>query len=169
MIYTFGKTRISTCSSAEIQQEIQKESQKYVRHAKRDGQPLTPKDNQVPQKILAYYAEADKLSEEKIRLTERIEELITRTRARLDHDLAKVLRLQGDDVPQGMHSYSSFGRAATQQIQESLRAASISLPEAVPIAPVAAASTPPSAPPPTKRLLSLAFCLALANDISIRS
>jgi len=84
-------------------------------------------------------------------LAERIDELLARTRARLDHDLAKVLRLQGDDIPQSASSYTGFGRSAAHHIQESLRSTSISLPEAVPIAPVAAASTPPSAPPPTKR------------------
>ncbi|KZV62469.1 hypothetical protein PENSPDRAFT_591385 [Peniophora sp. CONT] len=140
----------------EIYAEIQKDGQKYVRHSKRDGTPMSAKDGQIPDKVQKLFVEADKLCEEKIKLAERIDALIARTRARLDHDLIKVLKLQGEEVPPSLSSssYVSTSRSAAQAINESFRAASITLPEALPMTPVAAAGSPASAPPPKRRKIT---------------
>ncbi|KAI0036470.1 hypothetical protein K488DRAFT_75992 [Vararia minispora EC-137] len=138
----------------EIQQDIQKESQKYVRHSKREGTPMTPRDAQIPQKIEEYFRLAEKITDEKIELAQRINALITRTRARLDHDLARVLEISGEESLRPSSTYVNTTRSAAQLIQDQLRAASISLPEAVPITPVTTtASAPPAAPPPKRRKL----------------
>ena len=118
----------------ELQQEIQKDGGKYVRHSlKNPGQPLAPKDSAIPQGIAASYAEIDKLAAEKIALAERLVSLIQRARARLDHDLSKVLVLQGEPAPEIQTSYS-FGQGSrnpAERITESLRNA-IAIPEASP-------------------------------------
>lgn len=49
-----------------------------------------------PARISVAYAEIDSLANEKIALAQRIIDLLTRTRARLDSDLAKVRLLQGE-------------------------------------------------------------------------
>ena len=125
----------------ELQQEIQKEGGKYVRHSlKNPGQPLAPKDSGIPQSIATFYAEIDKLAAEKIALAERLVSLIQRARARLDHDLTKVLVLQGEPAPEIQTSYS-FGqglRNPAERITESLRNA-IAIPEASPAPPASAA------------------------------
>lgn len=66
-------------------------------------------------------------------LSQRIVELINRARARLDHDLSKVLILQGDtpevlgglgSSPSNLSGHNSFtlgGRNPVNQINESLR------------------------------------------------
>jgi len=95
--------------SQDLQQEIQKEASKYIRHTLRSVQaqsqngtslpspiPTKEKDAQLPAKIQASYAEIDKLAAEKLEIAQRVVELITRARARLDHDLSKVLVLQGE-------------------------------------------------------------------------
>lgn len=95
--------------------------------------PVPPKDAQLPAKIQASYAEIDRLAVEKLELAQRIVDLIARARARLDHDLSKVLVLQGEtpDVASGLSSahgslsgHGSFtlgGRNPVNQINESLR------------------------------------------------
>jgi hypothetical protein len=129
----------------DIQQEIQKEASKYIRHTLRNVQaqaqngtsvpspiPTKEKDALLPAKIQTSYAEIDKLAVEKLELAQRIVELITRARARLDYDLSKVLILQGDppDVvglggsSSGLSGHGSFtlgGRNPVNQINESLR------------------------------------------------
>jgi hypothetical protein len=132
--------------SQDIQQEVQKEASKYIRHTLRNvqaqsqsGTPLTSpiptkeKDAQLPAKIQASYAEIDKLAAEKLELAQRIVELITRARARLDYDLSKVLVLQGEtpDAVNGLGishgslsghgSFTLGGRNPVNQINESLR------------------------------------------------
>lgn len=152
----------------EIYAEIQKDSQKYVRHSKRDGTPMSAKDGQIPDKVQKLFVEADKLSEEKIKLAERIDALIARTRARLDHDLIKVLKLQGEDVPPSLSSssYVSTSRSAAQAINESFRAASITLPEALPVTPIVAASPSASAPAPKRAFISSHLHSDVCIDIS---
>jgi chromatin modification-related protein YNG2 len=130
----------------DIQLEIQKEASKYIRHTLRNVQaqsqsgtplpspiPTKEKDAQLPAKIQASYAEIDKLADEKLELSQRIVELINRARARLDHDLSKVLILQGDtpevlgglgSSPSNLSGHNSFtlgGRNPVNQINESLR------------------------------------------------
>lgn len=127
----------------DIQQEIQKEASKYIRHTLRNVQAQSQnssslpspvitkeKDAQLPAKIQSSYADIDKLAAEKLELAQRVVELITRARARLDHDLGKVLVLQGD-TPElvigmgGSHgghgSFTLGGRNPVNQINESLR------------------------------------------------
>ncbi|EEB88073.1 hypothetical protein MPER_14300, partial [Moniliophthora perniciosa FA553] len=53
------------------------------------------------------YAEIEQLANEKIAISQRIIELISRTSARLDVDLNKVRQLQGDTHP--VESYSAKG------------------------------------------------------------
>jgi hypothetical protein len=128
--------------SQDIQQEIQREGSKYIRHTLRNVQaqsqngaslssPVATKDKdaQLPARIQASYAEVDKLAAEKLELAQRVVELITRARARLEHDLGKVLVLQGDtpELASGMggsHGHGSFtlgSRNPVSQINESLR------------------------------------------------
>ncbi|KAJ3487733.1 hypothetical protein NLI96_g3348 [Meripilus lineatus] len=131
--------------------EINKEAAKYIRHSNRTatnnpGQELSTKDLAIPQTIKGHYAEIDKLSNEKIQLAERIEQLVNRARARLDHDLNKVLLLQGEieaPIQGGTYFSSSSSRNPVAQTTEALRTA-IAIPEPVTLTPVG------SAPPPTK-------------------
>jgi len=103
----------------DLQQEIQKETAKYIRHSLRNGTaPVSTKDGQIPQKIKDDYAEVDVLADDKFRLTQRIIDLIARARARLDYDLSKVLVLQGDLDPSQQGSYVMTGRNPVQQINE---------------------------------------------------
>lgn len=100
----------------ELQESINKESSRYLRHSLRSANPssaptpnssgvgsssgsFTVKDEQIPDRVQHDYDELEKLANEKIRLTEKLNSLIARTRARLDHDLKKVLILQGDLDP----------------------------------------------------------------------
>ncbi|KAH9844375.1 uncharacterized protein C8Q71DRAFT_42128 [Rhodofomes roseus] len=146
----------------ELQQEIQKDGGKYVRHSlKNPGQPLGAKDGAIPQNIAAQYAEIDQLASEKIALAERMVQLIQRARARLDHDLSKVLVLQGEPAPEIQTSYS-FGQGSrnpAERINESLRNA-IAIPEAPPAPSVSAA------PPQKKRRIAAA---ASAGSIKLPS
>ncbi|KAG6832333.1 hypothetical protein H0H87_001974 [Tephrocybe sp. NHM501043] len=91
----------------DLQQEIDKDAAKYIRHSIRASTSVpsspssrapSPKSTAIPAKIEAAYAEIDQLSEEKIVLAQTLIDLITRTRARLDSDLAKVRILQGESV-----------------------------------------------------------------------
>lgn len=94
---------------------INKDSGKYIRHSLRstnsnastptpngNGSSLgafTAKDEQTPDKVKHDYAEIDRLTVDKVRLCEKLNALIARVRVRLDHDLKKVLILQGDLDP----------------------------------------------------------------------
>jgi len=121
--------------------------------------PTKEKDAQLPAKIQASYAEIDKLAAEKLELSQRVVELITRARARLDHDLSKVLILQGEtpeimnglgNSPSSLGGHNSFtlgGRNPVNHINESLRnaiAGSTGLsglgPDVLPLSPVAQAA-----------------------------
>ncbi|KAG5647249.1 hypothetical protein DXG03_000784 [Asterophora parasitica] len=90
---------------SELQQDIDKDSAKYIRHSIRSSVPSSPssrapspKSTALPAKIEAAYAEINQLSTEKVILSQTLIDLITRTRARLDSDLAKVRILQGETV-----------------------------------------------------------------------
>ncbi|KAI0267653.1 hypothetical protein BC834DRAFT_968593 [Gloeopeniophorella convolvens] len=117
--------------SQELQQEISKETSKYIRHSLRSGaSPLSTKDEQLPQKVVQNYAEIDQLAQEKIKLAERLGVLIQRARTRLDYDLRRVLILQGEDP--GQSNFVSTTRNPIQQVSESLR---LAMAEASPIVP----------------------------------
>lgn len=120
----------------ELQQEINKETSRYIRHSLRSGAtPLSSKDEQIPQKIDQSFAEAEKLSQEKIQLAERLGGLIQRARTRLDYDLRRVLILQGDDP--GQPAFVSTSRNPVQEMNDNLRLA------------IAAEASPVASPPPT--------------------
>ncbi|KAJ6626837.1 hypothetical protein B0H10DRAFT_1996778 [Mycena sp. CBHHK59/15] len=94
----------------ELQQEIDRDSAKYIRHATKTNasssssvspspaasRAPSPKSMHLPAKISAAYAEINELSTDKCLLAQRIIELVARTRARLDADLTKVRVLQGE-------------------------------------------------------------------------
>ncbi|TCD63483.1 Histone acetyltransferase complex subunit [Steccherinum ochraceum] len=97
----------------ELQQEITRESAKYMRHSLRasgaPAQTLSQKDLSIPQLVRAHHAEIDQLSDEKIALAERIVRLIARAQVRLDADVQKVMVLQGEEpvVPQTASFYNA--------------------------------------------------------------
>ena len=93
--------------------------------------------------MTALYAELDGLAAEKIALAERLVKLFERAMARLEHDLHKILKLQGDEpgLPPTQHFLSAVESTA-QQLQTSLRAASAAVAE-VPAPPPPAAAAPP--------------------------
>ncbi|KAF8898746.1 hypothetical protein BD779DRAFT_1485362 [Infundibulicybe gibba] len=126
----------------ELQQEIDKDSARYIRHSIRASAASTPspssrapspKSMLLPAKISESYAQIDNLISEKCILAQRLIDLISMTRARLDADLAKVRILQGDVVETlssyspgpgpgtPADSYATLGRNPTLQITESLR------------------------------------------------
>ncbi|PCH40944.1 hypothetical protein WOLCODRAFT_24379 [Wolfiporia cocos MD-104 SS10] len=134
----------------ELQQEIQRESSKYIRHSLKSapGQALSARDAAIPDSVAGYYTEMDQLAAEKVALAERMVQLVARARARLNHDLDRVLALQGEADPAlqgGLFAPSARAAASVvDRVNESLRSA-IAIPEAVP--------APPAAPPqpPTKK------------------
>lgn len=106
-------------------QDIAKESAKYIRHSSRGGS-LSPKDASIPQTVKETYENIEQLADEKLVLAQRVVDLITRARARLDHDLSKVLIQQGDDPGAAsqptLSSISTLPkRHAVQEIRESVR------------------------------------------------
>ncbi|KAJ7462786.1 hypothetical protein B0H11DRAFT_2054324 [Mycena galericulata] len=174
----------------EIQQEIDRDSSRYIRHSLRASNSASssssvspspaasrapsPKSMLLPAKINAAYAEINEISAEKIQLAQRIIDLVSRTRARLDADLTKVRVLQGEIPDQSITArtrapsvsntplleaevYSGASRNPASQISESLRTAlagSASMPDMrqqIPIPPVLPASASMSAGPPQKK------------------
>jgi chromatin modification-related protein YNG2 len=113
----------------ELQQEIDRDGARYIRHSRRasststpmpmttmstpSGKSSTPVPDSpssraesatpgsgtpvpIPAKISASYTEIQELAAEKVALAEKLIELITRTRAKLDVDISKVRLLQGE-------------------------------------------------------------------------
>ena len=100
----------------ELQHDIAKDESKYIKSALKQGSisfppsftsgqnnsrtasPAATSNSKahLPARISGAYAEIDSLSNEKIALVQRIIDLLTRTRARLDSDFAKVRLLQGE-------------------------------------------------------------------------
>ncbi|CCL98241.1 uncharacterized protein FIBRA_00235 [Fibroporia radiculosa] len=159
-----GISSYGTLERSQLQQEVQKETSRYIRHSTKLGAgtttptPLSAKDSALPQTISAHYAEIDQLAGEKEALARRLVQLIERARARLDHDLNKVLVLQGDLDPaaqvvlSGVAAVGGGTRNAAEKINESLRNA-IAIPEA----PIVSVVSP--APPPTKSACWSVFVL----------
>ncbi|TFK43877.1 hypothetical protein BDQ12DRAFT_702837 [Crucibulum laeve] len=102
-----------------LQQEIAKDQSRYIKHSLKSipapspsskNSDVTPAPTLIgngpkphlPGRISAAYAEIDKLSEQKMTLAQRIIELISRTRARLDSDLTRVRVLQGESPDEAL-------------------------------------------------------------------
>lgn len=110
----------------------------------------------LPARIAASFAEMDQLSDEKVALAQRVIELLTRTKARLDASLARVRVLQGEPEETRARSspYSSRrlpvysygggleGLSPAQQISDNLRTAhaTSSAGEVLALAPILPAS-----------------------------
>ncbi|KAH9899585.1 hypothetical protein C8Q73DRAFT_680404 [Cubamyces lactineus] len=128
----------------ELTDEIRKETQKYFRHsAKNAGQALSGKDAAIPDAVNTLYAEVDALAAEKVALSERLVRLLERAMSRLNHDIQRILKLQGDDpgLPATQHFLGSAD-STVQQLQANLRTAAAAVDS--PSASISAA------PPPQK-------------------
>ncbi|KAJ3722157.1 hypothetical protein DFJ43DRAFT_1093352 [Lentinula guzmanii] len=100
--------RHKDCRVQELQQQIDYESVRWIKHNLRGNTPsqeFSPSPSpsptskstiNIPHKIQHSYAEIEKLSNEKMALAEKITNLLTRTRNRLDSDINKVRVLQGE-------------------------------------------------------------------------
>ncbi|KAJ6519426.1 hypothetical protein C8R45DRAFT_951445 [Mycena sanguinolenta] len=99
----------------DLQADIDRDSSRYIRHSLKASNSASsssasvspspaasrapsPKSMLLPAKISAAYAEINTLSAEKCALAQRIIDLVSRTRARLDADLTKVRVLQGETL-----------------------------------------------------------------------
>ena len=116
---------------SELQQEIDKDSAKYIRHSRQGSSastsppspssPTTSPITPIPVKISASYAEIQELASEKCALAQQLIELLSKTRARLDIDIVKVKMLQGEspDTPTVVATRSGGARplAATPTLE----------------------------------------------------
>ena len=120
-------TTVVTHSSSELQQEAAKEASRYIRHSGRStpSAPPNPKDMAIHEVIKDYYAQIEQLADEKLVLAQRVIDLISRARARLDHDLSRVLLQQGEDPTVATISAASTvsvsRRSTVQELKETLR------------------------------------------------
>lgn len=126
----------------ELQQEIARDSHKFIRHALRTDFDPIAKDKLSPpptERITQAQKTLSVIADEKIALAERIVELLSRKRSRLDYDLGRVLVLQGEPDPVAVvagaaplmsagaggasagSGYVLGGRNPAAQINESLR------------------------------------------------
>ncbi|KAF8800528.1 hypothetical protein BYT27DRAFT_6833664 [Phlegmacium glaucopus] len=166
--------------AVELQEEIDKDSAKYIRHSRRASSasttPPSPssrttssKSIPIPTRISASYAEIEELAAEKCALAQRLIELISRTRARLDIDIVKVKLLQGESpetptvatrasrplvATPTLENFGAIGRNPALAISESLRNALALTPTADPQVSAPATPTPSSAPATKKRRLN---------------
>jgi hypothetical protein len=113
-------------SPPELQQEVAKEASRYIRHSGRStpSAPPNPKDAAIQETIKEHYAQIEELADEKLVLAQRVVDLISRARAKLDHDLSKVLVQQGEDPHVTIPPPSSVSvprRNVLQEIKETLR------------------------------------------------
>ncbi|KAF5332130.1 hypothetical protein D9611_008092 [Ephemerocybe angulata] len=142
----------------ELQQEIDKDSTKYIRHSLKAGAPgsIPPspsaKAAAIPGKISAAYAEIQTLCEEKEKLARTLVALVERTRTRLDIELTKVRALQGEPpdyagvIPKplvGLSGVIDSMKTPVFAMTESLKNALAG----TPLAPVETKMVFPSAPP----------------------
>ncbi|GJE94728.1 hypothetical protein PsYK624_108990 [Phanerochaete sordida] len=147
--FLLSEMKVKDARAQELQNEIQKEGAKYIRHSLRapPGQALSAKDTAIPSVVSAHYAEIEQLAYEKEQLARRVVQLVGRAQARLERDLGKMLHLQGEPPvePAPALYYYGASRNPVAQLNESLRSA-IALPEA-PASPV----PPAQAGPPQKK------------------
>ncbi|KAN0097205.1 hypothetical protein V8E55_001651 [Tylopilus felleus] len=101
--FLLQELRTKETQSQEIQQEIAKDSHKFIRHALRTDFEAIGKDKPSPPPPTEKIKQAQKtlclIADEKIVIAERIVELLSRKRSRLDYDLGRVLLLQGEPDP----------------------------------------------------------------------
>ncbi|KAI0650469.1 hypothetical protein C8Q79DRAFT_901818 [Trametes meyenii] len=124
--------------------DIRKETQKYFRHSSKNaGQALSGKDAAIPDAVNTLYAEVDALAAEKTALAARLVRIFERALSRLNHDIQRILKLQGDDpgLPATQQFLSSV-ESTVQHIQTNLRTATAAIES--PSASISAA------PPPQK-------------------
>ncbi|KAF9478668.1 hypothetical protein BDN70DRAFT_835664 [Pholiota conissans] len=118
--------------SLELQQDIARDQLRYIKASLKQGStPSTPSSigdqrtasppanskAHLPARIAAAYAEIDALSNDKVVLAQRIIDLLSRTRARLDSDLIKVRVLQGEPPEEVRASAASYLNAAPPQLR----------------------------------------------------
>jgi len=111
----------------------------------------------IPNKISASYTEIHELAAEKCALAERLIEIITRTRAKLDVDIAKVRLLQGDP-PELV--------AAQASATANMKPAGLVALSSVPLTPVGSIAAEPFGAPGRNPALAISESLriALANQ-----
>ncbi|KAG1752458.1 uncharacterized protein EDB91DRAFT_1243224 [Suillus paluster] len=144
--FLLQELRSKETDSQEIQNDLAKEAHKYMRHSLRsEGTDPSKEKDRTPlapptEKLKDAQEKLSVLSDEKIALASRIVELLSRKRARLEHDLGRVLVLQGETDPaavfagatastpvsvsglgSGTAGYVLGGRNPVAQINESLR------------------------------------------------
>ncbi|KAI9068440.1 hypothetical protein FKP32DRAFT_1561604 [Trametes sanguinea] len=109
----------------ELTDEIRKETQKYYRHSSKNaGQALSGKDAAIPDTVAKLYAEVDALAAEKIMLSERLVRIFERAMARLNHDIQRILKLQGDETPlPATQHFLSTVDSTVKQLQTGMRTA----------------------------------------------
>ncbi|KAF9786294.1 hypothetical protein BJ322DRAFT_1058736 [Thelephora terrestris] len=126
---TFLLTEIQNIDirSQELQQEVAKDASRYIRHSGRStpSAPPNPKDMAIQETIKEHYAQIEQLADEKLVLAQRVIDLISRARAKLDHELSRVLVQQGEDpTAASISAPSSISvprRGTFQEIKEALR------------------------------------------------
>lgn len=177
-------------SYVELQQDIAKDQAKYIKYSLRQD-PAVPSPAQIgsklngaagdapgeapqvstqnrpvpkahlPARIAASYVEIDALSNEKVALAQRMIDLITRTRARVDANLAHVQVLQGESVPTPYNARRPEGMSGSLnsvvQSGEGVRALTTRTGSADSIVP----STPPATVPGLPYNKSASDCLKI--------
>ncbi|KIO12506.1 hypothetical protein M404DRAFT_12729 [Pisolithus tinctorius Marx 270] len=141
--FLLQELRAKETQSQELQQEITRDSHKYIRHVLRSDSDSSSKDKALTpptEKIKSAQKTLEQLADEKVAIAERIVNMLTRKRSRLDYDLARVLALQGEPDPAAIvagaaqpilssgtsisatgSGYILGGRNPAAQINESLR------------------------------------------------
>ncbi|KAF9498720.1 hypothetical protein BDN71DRAFT_1443133 [Pleurotus eryngii] len=185
----------------EIQQELSRDQARLIRHSLRHPSPSantpgsvsatsptvdspvgqTPTGTNgssrllIPSKVESAYAELNQLADEKIALSQRIIEVLARSRARLDFDLAKVRALQGESEIPNTRSYQPYSGASTPlpivdsitpsappSLGENLRN-SLLAPDVLPLSPAATAAAMGSVP--KKRRVAVTSSIKLPSPI----
>ncbi|KAF7432776.1 Histone acetyltransferase complex subunit [Pleurotus ostreatus] len=185
----------------EIQQELSRDQARFIRHSLRHPSPSantpgsvsatsptvdspvgqTPTGTNgssrllIPSKVEDAYKELNQLADEKIALSQRIIEVLARSRARLDFDLAKVRALQGESEIPNTRSYQPYSGASTPlpivdsitlsappSLGENLRN-SLLAPDVLPLSPAATAAAMGSVP--KKRRITVTNSIKLPSPI----
>ncbi|PAV21020.1 4 histone acetyltransferase complex component yng2 [Pyrrhoderma noxium] len=113
--YLLAEIRHKETRAQEIQAEIQKDTNRYIRHALKSSNSnnnnnssnnntntngnASSKDALIPGRVAAAYTELEQLANEKVSIAAQLVSALTRVNARLEHDLARVVQLSGE-VPQ---------------------------------------------------------------------